>query len=163
MSDFENNLKLNYEALRKDLDILLTSTIPTQKNLIKTYLWFNSIILGVLATKVLPINICNYYLPIFIVIVFACSFASILFCLVALTGGHNKGFGHIELDAMHQIKGGHKHAQGIIKLTEATKQSFIKNKDIITKRAALIRKALFTTITAFIFMSILMFIINIKL
>lgn len=32
----EKNLKLHYEAMRKDLDIVLTSMIPTQKNLMKT-------------------------------------------------------------------------------------------------------------------------------
>ena len=35
-SAYEHNLKLYFDSKRKDLDILLSTTIPTQKNLMKT-------------------------------------------------------------------------------------------------------------------------------
>lgn len=47
VKNYESNLKLSYDSIRKDYDIILTSIIQTQKNLIKTYLWLNTFILGI--------------------------------------------------------------------------------------------------------------------
>ena len=47
VKNYESNLKLSYDSIRKDYDIILTSVIPTQKNLIKTYLWLDTFILGI--------------------------------------------------------------------------------------------------------------------
>ena len=46
---YEYNLKLYNESIRKDLDITLSS-IPAQKNLMKTILWLNSSIIGLCLT-----------------------------------------------------------------------------------------------------------------
>ncbi|MDQ7084419.1 MAG: hypothetical protein Q9M36_05605 [Sulfurovum sp.] len=44
----EHNLKLHYEALRKELDIVLTSSIPQQLANMKTLLWVNFIMIGLI-------------------------------------------------------------------------------------------------------------------
>lgn len=40
---YEKNLKLNLEAKRKDFDNISTSIIPSQINLVKTYMWVTSL------------------------------------------------------------------------------------------------------------------------
>lgn len=40
---YEKNLKLNLEAKRKDFDNISTSIIPSQLNLVKTYMWVTSL------------------------------------------------------------------------------------------------------------------------
>lgn len=40
---YEKNLKLNLEAKRKDFDNIMTSVIPSQLVLVKTYLWIGSL------------------------------------------------------------------------------------------------------------------------
>lgn len=49
-SDYEHNLKLHYEAKRKDLDIITSSSIPTQFSIIKTLIWINLVMFGLTAT-----------------------------------------------------------------------------------------------------------------
>ena len=61
--NYEHNLKLYNESIRKDLDITLTSTIPIQKNLMKTILWLNSSIIG-LSIAILSKNIHIGYIVI---------------------------------------------------------------------------------------------------
>jgi len=44
--NYEHNLKLHYEAQRKDLDIVLSSSMPLQMNNIKTIMWINLLFIG---------------------------------------------------------------------------------------------------------------------
>jgi hypothetical protein len=59
--DYEENLKDYLDIVKDDLKILLTSTIPTQKNLMKTLLWVNMSILGFLIA-IISKNSSNFIL-----------------------------------------------------------------------------------------------------
>ncbi|ECR1448601.1 hypothetical protein F0I69_03105 [Campylobacter jejuni] len=48
--NYEKNLKLQLESKRKDLDIQLTSIIPNQIVLVRTYLWFSTLIVASILT-----------------------------------------------------------------------------------------------------------------
>ncbi|HED6059870.1 TPA: hypothetical protein R5W04_000078, partial [Campylobacter jejuni] len=48
--NYEKNLKLQLESKRKDLDIQLTSIIPNQIVLVRTCLWFSTLIVASILT-----------------------------------------------------------------------------------------------------------------
>jgi protein-S-isoprenylcysteine O-methyltransferase Ste14 len=84
----EDNLKLYYDIAKQDFNIMLTSTIPTQKSLMKTILWVNVTILGASAT------VFNYTSFAFLLPSISFSTIAILLILVSLKYGRNKKFAH---------------------------------------------------------------------
>lgn len=48
VESYEHNLKLHYEAKRKELDILLSNSIPNQLANMKTILWINFLLIGLM-------------------------------------------------------------------------------------------------------------------
>lgn len=142
--DYEHNLKLYNESIRKDLDIILTSMIPTQKNLMKTLLWLNSSIIGlILATMSKDINI------IYVLIPFIFSFLAILIILLSLKDGRVKYLGSPSIKDIENIsitKAKNKKVLGLIAMNESIYHATERNFDSVKKRGAKIGKAITLTI-----------------
>ena len=82
IENYEHNLKIVYDSMRKDLDIILTSTIPTQKSLMKTLLWLNLTIIGF---------VMNQYNKVIYEILLSPSFAFSLFAIISILYSLKKG------------------------------------------------------------------------
>jgi len=126
----EKNLKLHYEAMRKDLDILLTSMIPTQKNLMKTIMWINAIVLGLILNNFLKFKYAFFMIPSF-------AFSAMAFGLIlySLKKGRSKTLGHINTLEMENINQNRFEAiVGLQKLIVAIEKAIKSNSVIIEKR-----------------------------
>ena len=88
VENYEHNLKLHYEAKRKELDILLTSSIPTQFSNMKTLLWINFLMVGFMlhALKKFP-------MPDILIGFFILSVCSILSVFLAMLLYRTKSYG----------------------------------------------------------------------
>lgn len=123
----KENLKLYIDSKRKDLDIILTTTIPTQKRLMKTILWLNVTILGVCFT-------CIYHkvLLMYCALPFTLSSVAIYLILSSLRDGRVKSFGTPELEKMFNQK---KSINALILLSKSIKTATEANSEIVKKRA----------------------------
>lgn len=88
VENYETNSKLHYEAKRKELDILLTSSIPQQLANMKTILWINFLMIGLMLQL-----IKKFPLPEIIIGFFILSLAAILFVLFAMLTNRSKSYG----------------------------------------------------------------------
>ncbi len=87
-ADYEDNLKLHYEAVRKELDILIGSTMPHQFNVIKTLLWLNIVFIGI-SIKIMEDGASLWFtVPFFIV-----SAGSIFSSLIGMRSGRYVHYG----------------------------------------------------------------------
>lgn len=155
---YEHNLKLYNDSIRKDLDITLTSIIPTQKNLMKTILWLNTSIIG-LSIAALTKDIFIGYL----VVPFILSFFAILIILFALKDGRIKAFGTPFISDIENIEvGKNEKIMGLIQMNHSYKLAFENNEKLIKKRAQKIGWATNKTITAIISIPILLIIFYIN-
>lgn len=118
--NYEKNLKLQLESSRKDLDIMLTSIIPNQLTLVKTYLWLNISLIGGLAAifaatiKTLSLQSCLIW---FIFLTFLLTFIAcalvVYFALRAIHETRKRSFpqdmseemGKIAMDTLEHING----------------------------------------------------------
>ena len=156
---YEHNLKLYNESIRKDLDITLTSTIPTQKNLMKTILWLNSSIIG-LSIATLSKDIFIGY----IIIPFILSFIAILIILLSLKGGRDKTFGSPDLFTIENIKDDKdEKVNGLIEMNNSFKLAFDSNSKLINKRGSKISKSITATISSIITIPILIIVFTVNL
>jgi len=153
--NYEKNLKDYFEVLKDDFKILLTSTIPTQKNLMKTLLWINMTILGFLIALIAKESSTTIFLMLSIPFVF--SFFAILLILKSLTDGRIKSFASPKFeDITKHLNQDFERQKGIITLISSLKKAFEANAQIVKKRADKIHTAINLTITSSI---ILFFII----
>lgn len=126
----EKNLKLHYEAMRKDLDITLSTMIPTQKNLMKTIMWVNAIILGLILNNFQKLQYAYFMIPSFAFSAFA--FGLILY---SLKKGRSKSLGHIDTKEIESIaQNRFETIIGLQKLIVATEKALNQNSEIITNR-----------------------------
>ncbi len=152
MENYEHNLKLYNESIRKDLDITLTSIIPTQKNLMKTILWLNSSIIGLLIASLSKGIFIGY-----IAIPFIFSFLAILTILFALKDGRIKAFGTPNISDIQDIaQDENEKVMGLIQMNNSYKIAFDNNEKLIKKRAKKIALATNKTIVSFISIPILL-------
>lgn len=91
VKNYESNLKLSYDAVRKDYDNIFTSIMPNQVNLIKTYLWLNTFIIGIAVIFIKEQAITLKILCSFISI-FALCIISMIALVVALYYNKQKKF-----------------------------------------------------------------------
>lgn len=127
---YEYNLKLYNESIRKDLDITLSS-IPTQKNLMKTILWLNSSIIGLCLTA-LSKNIGLIYIS----MPFIFSFLGIITILYSLKDGRTKTLGSPSIEFIQNIKPDeYEKVNGLITMNESFEKALNNNIELIEKRA----------------------------
>lgn len=134
----EKNLKIHYEAMRKDLDITLSTMIPTQKNLMKTIMWVDAIVLGLIVNNFQKIKCAFFMIPSFI-------FSAIAFGLIlySLKEGRSKTLGHIDTKELEGIKQDRFEAIiGLQKLIVATEKAINQNSEIIKNRGKKIADAI---------------------
>lgn len=149
----EYNLKLYYDSIRKDLDIILTSTIPTQKNLMKTLLWINATIIGVCLTA-FKAGVEYYYA----IIPFGFSFASILLILISLKSGRVKSLPSPSIEAIQDItKNKRMKCEALIGMSQTCKKSIDTNVKIVIGRANKLSQSTNLTIISFIWIAIMLF------
>ena len=148
MENREKNLTLYYEAVRKDLDIVLTSTIPTQKNLMKTIMWVNTSILGFIFTQLKSLP----YVEWLIVSIGFSSFA-IFLIVYSLKEGQIKYFGHSDLEQLESLESNRtEHIRGIAIMIDTVEQAYNNNIHIVQQRAKKLSGA--TTFTLFSFLNL---------
>lgn len=151
VKNYENNLKINYEAVRKDYDIAMTSIIPTQKNLIRTYMWLDLLLLGFCFT--IAKDSANLYLSGLVSLTSIACIISISIFLMALYYHSKKSIVNIEVQEIAEIEDNeYSHAQGLINLIYKTQIAYDKNATIIEYRAKRIRWA-----TRILFVAVLFF------
>ena len=155
----ETNLKMQYESLRKDLDIMLTSLIPTQKNLMKTIMWVNMTIMGIIATQHTHLLHKEWLL-----IPFSFSAFAFLLILWSLKTGRMKMLGHIASEEINNLNNDkYEVIHGLNMLISATEYALKNNAEIISTRGEIIAKAtnftLISMISGLIYLSIIINII----
>ncbi|MCG3651947.1 hypothetical protein ACOTWK_05885 [Aliarcobacter butzleri] len=143
---YEHNLKLYNESVRKDLDITLTSTIPTQKNLMKTILWLNSSVIGLCLAAV-----SKDFAIIYISMPFVFSYLAIITILYSLKDGRIKTLGTPSIKSIENITPNeYEKINGFITLNESYKKALDSNVELIQKRAIKIAFATNMTILSII-------------
>ena len=159
---YEHNLKLYFDSKRKDLDILLSTTIPTQKNLMRTILWLNSSFFAFIIALISKENI-HKFLIIAMSIPFLFSFFAILFILFSLKEGRIKFFGTLQLEVINLIaQDENEKIQGLLDMNTSLNLAFNSNAEIVKKRANKIAKATNLTImSAISIFLIIIFYVNI--
>ena len=156
----EKNLTLHYESVRKDLDIVLTSTIPTQKNLMKTILWINASIIGAVVVQEAPLLYFKWLL-----IPFFFSFFAILLIVYSLKKGQTKSFGEADINKIEQLASDKfEHIHGLSIMMYTAKDALEQNLIIVAKRAKNLSGAItFTLVSLLALLLYIVLILNIKL
>ena len=156
---YEYNLKLYNESIRKDLDITLSS-IPAQKNLMKTILWLNSSIIGLCLTALSKdIGLIYISMP------FIFSFLGIITILYSLKDGRTKTLGSPSIEFIQNIKPDeYEKVNGLITMNESFEKALNNNIELIEKRAQKIAFSTNMTIISMISIFIIsVFYVNINL
>lgn len=96
LESYEDNLKIHYEACRKDLDIQLTSSMPQQMNIIKTILWINLLLFGLSIQILKDVKFNFAYDNIVYLIFYIATFISIILMIAALLKRNPKWYGAYE-------------------------------------------------------------------
>lgn len=154
-SNYEKNLLLNFNAITKDIEMIITSVIPTQKNLIQMFLWLNTTLIGVMFVMY---DKYGLFLAVKGTLVISFAFSSIAAAIAidALSGGKMKTFTHIPIAVMPELSGKYEHVHGLNKMTEAAMDAYQKNSAIVSKRAKSLSGALLFTKLSSIFLLIAM-------
>ncbi len=162
-ADYEHNLRLHYEAKRKDLDIILSSSIPAQFSIIKTLIWINLVMFGLVATFFKPqIQQAFNCFQIFIYLLLCLILAGAILGIFALLIRNKPLYGSIyEQSLMYRVKDGND-AKSMALLTYIKYVSLASryNLLLLRKRAKYMRIATITT--AFSAIGILLLIIGLN-
>jgi len=89
--DYEDGLQLHYESKRKELDLLISSSLPHQISNIKMVLWINFLFLGISTSLFHHIQFYGFYL-----VSYLTSFSAIVMMIIALTQRGAKFYGSID-------------------------------------------------------------------
>lgn len=147
---YEANLKLIYDSIRKDYDNILTSIMPTQENLIKTYLWLNTFILGVCFLFIKEELINGYVLTLLVFSLLLCVI-SMSFLIYALYYNKPKSIIFLEPKKIKEYKNNEfAYTRGLINLINATKKAFDHNFKIVEFKAVCIRRGGLSLFLAFL-------------
>ena len=152
--NYEDALKVFYDQKQKELEILLTNSIPTQFSNIKTLLWVDIALLGLYMQKIsFPLKELEKG---FVVLVLF----SISIIIFALLRYRTKAYGtfdfknFVENGTLAQLTDGSEYnfSQHLVTYTNHIEQAIKFNRDTIEKRAKLMRIA-----TAMSFLSVILF------
>jgi hypothetical protein len=155
---YEHNLKLYFESKRKDLDILLGTTIPAQKNLMKTILWLNSSILAITITLLIKKDMQIIFLS----LPFIFSSIAIFQILFSLKDGREKTFGTLPLSEIDKIpQDENEKAQGLYNMNTSLDIAFKANSSLVVKRGSKIGMATnFTILSAISIFTMIIIYVN---
>lgn len=149
VTNYEANLKLHYEAKRKELDILLTSSMPTQLSTIKTLLWMNIVMIGLMMQIFRSIPLTTIAKGFFLL-----SIVSICITLAAMLIKRVKSYGVI--DDIEYASKLHDNewtvSKGLADMLSAAHNSIMDNRDVIVQRAKLMHIATWITLFSILFL-----------
>lgn len=149
VTNYEVNLKLHYEAKRKELDILLTSSMPTQLSTIKTLLWMNIVMIGLMMQIFRSIPLTALAKGFFLL-----SIVSICITLAAMLIKRVKSYGVIDdiLYSRNLDDTKWTISQGLIDVLAAAHSSIVDNRAVIESRAKLMHIATWFTFLSILFL-----------
>ncbi|MDD3770508.1 MAG: hypothetical protein PHV10_07875 [Sulfuricurvum sp.] len=149
VTNYETNLKLHYEAKRKELDILLTSSMPTQLSTIKTLLWMNIVMVGLMMQifRSMPLTVMAKGF-------FLLSIVSICITLAAMLIKRVKSYGVIDdMEYASKLQDNQwTVSQGLADMLSAAHGSIVDNRDVIVQRAKLMHIATWLTLFSILFL-----------
>lgn len=162
--NYEKNLKLQLESKRKDLDIQLTSIIPNQLVLVRTYLWFSTLIIASILTifsnKIQSLYLNDFYsLQAFMILLMIIALGSSTYCVIlCFNAVLNFSYRFFPGDAYEKITKFKtdklEHVNGLNEMISETFVAYKENDKIIYKAAKSLRKAFYCN-----FFSLILFII----
>ena len=140
---YEENLKLHLDTKKNTLDVILRVSMPLQLNTMKTILWINIVLIGILLSfskvfgfdSLAMLSISLYFL-------------SIILIIFAFTQKRYKYYGDInDIDYMYSLNYKSKFAKqnGIINVMLFIDNAIQKNKDIMNYLALLVHLAVIST------------------
>lgn len=153
VENYEHNLTMHYETKRKELDILLTSSMPNQLSNIKTLLWFNVVSMALFFKMFLSIGHTEKgYLIL--------ASTSIIIAIYAMLVGREKDYGSPEeLDLASKYKDTRwTKSQFIIDMLNTTQKSIAFNREMVILRAKLMNLSTILTFISTVYLLILLFI-----
>ena len=151
VNNYEHNTKMHYEALRKELDIVLTSSIPQQLSNIKTLLWVNFIMIGLVSQfiKKFPLHdiIIGFYLF---------SIIAIILVMVAMLTNRISAYGvPIDITYMSRLKDTEwTISEATMQMMRAIRDDLDLNYMVIQNRAKLMHLSTWYTLLAILFVMI---------
>jgi len=160
VKNYEHNLKMHYEAKRKELDILLTSSIPQQLSNMKTLLWINFLMIGLMLQL-----IKKFPLPDTMIGFFILSLLAILSIMIAILTNRTKSYG-VPDDTLYMSTFKDDEwtiSQAILDMLEAANIAVKENRTVIVKRAKLMHISTIFTVVSMLFIVTSFFIKQINL
>ncbi|MBN1839744.1 MAG: hypothetical protein JW802_06850 [Campylobacterales bacterium] len=151
---YEKNLKLNLEAKRKDFDNITTSIIPSQLNLVKTYLWLSSLSFSTLLLLMTKREDTSFDLSLLSLFLGAvCGISTMLLSLFAIHSTRNRHMAHAEDNDMFAniAQNELEHSEGLLILLDITSHSLKGAKQTVKKTSNLLRGAFITTVACVFF------------
>jgi len=151
VESYEHNLKLHYEAKRKELDILLANSLPNQLSNIKTILWINFLLIGLMLQF-----IKKFPLPDTIIGFLLLSSLAIFIALIAMLSNRTKSYGvndDLEMMSKHETNIWTK-SQALIDMLHALQESIIDNRKVLANRGKLMHISTWFTLFSILFIII---------
>lgn len=158
--DYEHNINMHYEAKRKELDILLTSSMPQQLSTMKTLLWINIIMMGAILHFVE-----KFPLPDSIIGFLFLSLCGVLSVMGAILIGRTKSYGvPDDVLYMHHYKDNEwTISQATTDLLKMAAVAIEENRKVLVSRAKLMHLATVFTTVSILFIVISFFLKHINL
>lgn len=160
VKNYEHNLTMHYEAKRKELDILLTSSIPQQLSNMKTILWMNYLMIGLMLQLINKFPLSKLIIGFFLF-----SLAAVISVIFAMLTNRSKSYG-VPKDIRH-MSNYEDHewtiSQATFDMLDALQDSVQENAKVITNRAKLMHIATWFTLCSILFISIAFFIKQLNL
>jgi len=160
IKNYENNLKLKCENLRKCIDIQLANIFPEQDRAVRTYFWCNFAMLGLMVTlffsfveKPIELSMLSVFAIVFVFLFLLSILVSIYYCVKAIIVGAVIAYGSIEKKLMDKIKENeYAFSQGLVSTIEEQTKAFDMNCKTIARKAKALRRSLIFIYSAFVFL-----------
>ena len=152
VQNYETNLKLHYEAKRKELEMLITSSMPNQLSNIKTLLWFNVASMALFFKYFQSIELLQ---KAYLVLVSA----SIVLLIFAMLVARQKDYGSPEdvTLASKYESGKWTQVRFTLDMLATTQNAILFNRTVVSSRAKLMNIATLFTFFATIYLILLIF------
>ncbi|EOH4070568.1 hypothetical protein ACMCG3_000345 [Campylobacter jejuni] len=171
--NYEKNLKLQLESKRKDLDIQLTSIIPNQIVLVRTYLWFSTLIvasiLTIFSSQIKSLYFDNFFSlqsfsVISMIIALFLSAYCIFLCFKAILNISNRYFPGDAYEKFAKFETDDlEHVHGLNEMISETFVAYKENDKIIHNAAKSLRKAFWFNFISLLFFIVFIIILAINL
>ncbi len=154
VEDYEHNIKIYYEAKRKELDIMLTNSMPSQLSNMKTILWINIVFMALVFQIIKKFPLSDLIIGFYVL-----SLSSIIIILIAMLTNRTKSYGvHDDINIMSNnyidINNPWNKSQAIYDMVNTIQYSIEENRIVLSNRGKLMHLA-----TWFSFFSIFIFVL----